>query len=126
MGIEQDPNYLSYSEQFHTFNLKILDFLLCTMAHFHMIFILRVEIFLSDYPVNSRIQKIFTIFNKRKRNYKLYNVDTNDEKISRIQSYLRIVEDSIEELCEIKHIFKDIHLFRESFEQASNLMEQQK
>lgn len=91
-----------------------------------MIFILRVEIFLSDYPVNSRIQKIFTIFNKRKRNYKLYNVDTNDEKISRIQSYLRIVEDSIEELCEIKHIFKDIHLFRESFETASNLMEQQK
>lgn len=81
-----------------------------------MIFILRVEIFLSDFPLNNRIQKIFTIFNKRKRNYKLYNVDSNEEKLARIESYLRIIEDSIEEICEIKHIFKDIHLFKESFD----------
>lgn len=97
------------------FNTKILDFLLCTVAHLHMIFILRVEIFFSEFPSSHMIEKILILFKKRKENYKLFNTDSVESKYWKVNSYLQIVEDSLKELCEIKHIFKDIHIFKQSF-----------
>lgn len=82
------------------------------MAHLHMIFILRMEIFFSEFPSSHMINKIQSLFKKRKESYKLINTDTVDSKYKRVNNYLQIVEDSIKELCEIKHIFKDIHIFK--------------
>lgn len=78
LGVENEPGFGHYREQFEAFNSKIVDFLLCTVAHLHMVFILRVELFLSDYSADPGAQKVFSIFNKRKKSYKLSNVDTND------------------------------------------------
>lgn len=49
-----------------------------------------------------------------------------ESKFKRIFNYLKKVEESIKELCEIKHIFKDIHLYKQSFHEAQGLINLQK
>ena len=54
LNFDQVPNI----EQLEIFYQKIYDFLLCTIAHLHMIFILRMELFLSNFPKDKEILKI--------------------------------------------------------------------
>ena len=51
------------------------------IAHLHMIYILRMELFLSNFPQDAEMQKILNIFTERKDNYKLFDARSNEDKL---------------------------------------------
>lgn len=126
--MENEDSKLNFSDRYYeNVNKEIYELLIQIISNLHVVFILRIEIFLDRaamyYQNHKLFKKIKLILSKRKSNYKI-SVNNKEENFlihtKKIERYLDLTEQALEEVFKLNNNFTNLsHSLFESLLQIS-------